>query len=361
MKLHAGQPVEVRSKEEILRTLDKKGQLEGMPFMPQMFQYCGQRLRVYKRAHKTCDTVNDYKGRSMNQAVHLEGIRCDGLAYGGCQAACLVFWKEAWLKEVVEPGSPGVDPEKKVGTGFGCREEDVLAGTKSEAIQEAGDLAYVCQATQVPAATTPLGPWELGQYVEDLASGNASVGQMARGFLYMGYHSLCNAGLKLGGPLRLFYDVFQGLRGGIPYPRRYGKLATGVRTPETNLGLEPGEWVRVKSYGQILATLDPLNKNRGLSFDAEMVPFCGRSFRVLKRVKRILNEKTGRLMVLNNACIILEGVVCEARYSECRLFCPRSIPSYWREIWLERLSEIRPLNSKQVGSKQFARQSVHTR
>jgi hypothetical protein len=177
----------------------------------------------------------------------------------------------------------------------------------------------------------------------------------------MGYHSLCNAGLKLGGPLRLFYDVFQGLRGGIPYPRRYGKLATGVRTPETNLGLEPGEWVRVKSYGQILATLDPLNKNRGLSFDAEMVPFCGRSFRVLKRVKRILNEKTGRLMVLNNACIILEGVVCEARYSECRLFCPRSIPSYWREIWLERLSEIRPLNSKQVGSKQFARQSVHTR
>src|ERR1700732_714462 len=120
MRCRAGEWIEVRSKEDILKTLDERGQLEGLPFMPQMFQYCGQRLRVYKRAHKTCDTVNDYKGRSMNQAVHLEGIRWDGLASGGCQAACLIFWKEAWLKEVVEPDSPGVDSEKKVGTGFGC-------------------------------------------------------------------------------------------------------------------------------------------------------------------------------------------------------------------------------------------------
>ena len=86
-KLHVGEWVEVRSKEEILKTLDRKGQLNGLPFMPQMFEYCGRRLRVYKRAHKTCDTVNDYKGRWMDSAVHLEGIRCDGQAYGGCQAA----------------------------------------------------------------------------------------------------------------------------------------------------------------------------------------------------------------------------------------------------------------------------------
>ena len=37
MKLRAGDWVEVKSKKEILRTLDTKGQLEGMPFMPQMF------------------------------------------------------------------------------------------------------------------------------------------------------------------------------------------------------------------------------------------------------------------------------------------------------------------------------------
>jgi hypothetical protein len=92
MKLRAGDWVEVRSKDEILRTLDKKGRLDGLPFMPQMFEYCGQRFRVYKSAHKTCDTVHYYRGggRRLTNAVHLE-IRCDGEAYGGCQAACLIF------------------------------------------------------------------------------------------------------------------------------------------------------------------------------------------------------------------------------------------------------------------------------
>ena len=52
MALRAGDWVEVRSKDEILRTLDKNGCLEEMPFMPQMFEYCGKRLMVQKRAHK---------------------------------------------------------------------------------------------------------------------------------------------------------------------------------------------------------------------------------------------------------------------------------------------------------------------
>jgi len=35
--------------------------------------------------------------------------------------------------------------------------------------------------------------------------------------------------------------------------------------------------------------------------------------------------------------VILDSVICESRYSECRLFCPRSIYAHWREIWLERV------------------------
>jgi hypothetical protein len=116
------------------------------------------------------------------------------------------------------------------------------------------------------------------------------------------------------------------------------------------LNLQPGELVRVKSYDEILATLDANNKNRGLYFDAEEVPYCGRSFRVLRRVKRIVDEKTGRILEFKNPCVILEGVVCEARYSECRLFCPRSIYAYWREIWLERISESNPSDAKRVSA-----------
>src|SRR5204863_614848 len=97
LKLSTGDWVEVRSKEEILRTLDSQGQLDGMPFMPEMFAFCGKRFQVYKRAHKTCDTVFPVRGRRVHDAVHLE-TRCDGQAHGGCQAGCLIFWKEAWLR-----------------------------------------------------------------------------------------------------------------------------------------------------------------------------------------------------------------------------------------------------------------------
>src|SRR2546430_16035113 len=96
-KLSGGDWVEVRSKEEILTTLDSNGQLDGMPFMPEMFAFCGKRFQVYKRAHKTCDTVFPVRGRRVDRAVHLE-TRCGGQAHGGCQAGGLIFWKEAWLR-----------------------------------------------------------------------------------------------------------------------------------------------------------------------------------------------------------------------------------------------------------------------
>ena len=104
----------------------------------------------------------------------------------------------------------------------------------------------------------------------------------------------------------------------------------------------------MKRYEEILATLDTNNKNRGLYFDAEAVPYCGRTYRVLSRVSKILDEKTGKLIQLKNESIILEGVFCQARYSGCRMFCPRAIYTYWREIWLERVSEEASLSRQSI-------------
>ena len=45
-RYRAGEFVEVRSAAEILATLDEDGCVDGMPFMPEMLQFCGRRLRV---------------------------------------------------------------------------------------------------------------------------------------------------------------------------------------------------------------------------------------------------------------------------------------------------------------------------
>src|SRR5262245_30796682 len=90
-----GELVRVRSREEILRTLDAAGDRASLPFMPEMLQFAGREMRVYARADKTCNTV-DLTGTTLqlSNTVHLVGARCDGSAHGGCHAGCLLFWRE---------------------------------------------------------------------------------------------------------------------------------------------------------------------------------------------------------------------------------------------------------------------------
>ncbi len=337
MKLKAGDWVEVKSKDEILATLDKHGQFEKLPFMPQMFQYCEKRFPVYKRAHKTCDTVNPVRSLRIQNTVHLE-TRCDGEAYGGCQAACLIFWKTAWLKPVREQrGASQVGYEDHIvrrQEEF-CTEADVWRGTCAQSENENVEVRYVCQATQVPHIGHYLPWWDIRQYVEDYLSGNVGIMRMLKGGLFATYASLVQAGIGLGPFLSWVYDIVQGLWGGIPWPRRSGKIPAGQPTPTHTLNLQPGELIRVKSYKDILATLDTDAKNRGLMWDRDMVPFCDGAYRVKTRLTRFVDEKSGRLIVMKTPAIILEEVWCGSRYSDCRMYCPRSIYPWWREIWLE--------------------------
>ena len=343
LQLKVNELGEVKSREEILATLDEHASLDGLPFMPEMFRYCGKQFRVYKSAHKTCDTVHTYKSRKMENAVHLD-TRCDGAAHGGCQASCLIFWKEAWLKRVNTNvnGYGSTQNKKSVSRQApdldACTEDDVWKAATAT-IDGKATPTYVCQATRLPYATTELNWWNLGQYFEDYRSRNVGISTILKGLIYKSCYFLNHAGIGLGPLIRWFYNSILPLWGGTPWPLKIGPIPKGQPTPTKILNLQPGELVRVKPYEEILRTVNKKNMNRGMSFDKEMVPYCGGVYRVLKRVNKLINEKTGEMQEMKNPCIVLDTVVCQSRYSECRLFCPRSIYSFWREIWLERLPE----------------------
>lgn len=332
--LRVGDWVEVRSKEEILRTLDSNGELENMPFMPEMLQYCGQRFRVHKRAHKSCDTISGAtQNLRVKDAIHLN-LRCNGSAHGGCQADCLLYWKDAWLKPLDSETSTTSTPSEAHGPG--CTEQQLLQAARGSEPETAD--RYSCQTTRMLSFSEPLAWWSLGQYREDYVSGNASLKNIWHALAYATYVKVTLANRRtLGIPSRWLYDQFQRLRGGLPYPARKGKLGEALAFDELNL--QPGELVRVKSYDVILRTLDTSGRNRNLSFDQEMVPYCGRAYRVRSRVERFLDERSGRMQRLKTPAVILEEVVCQACFSSKRLLCPRSIYPWWREIWLERVSD----------------------
>jgi hypothetical protein len=326
-KLNVGSWVQVKSAEEITAGLDESGSLDGLPFMPEMLQHCGERFRVFKSAHKTHDTIDNQGIRRMANAVHLDGLRCDGSYHGGCQAGCLLFWKKAWLEPIGKMEEESVADDQCTGKGFDQKTLDpshsqhLVSGAVYPNSSD-GAVRYRCQATEMLNATANVRRrerWDPRFYIRDVTSKNVSLWN----FIRFGALATLNA---------LFWKCFK-----VRYPRIHPHAAK--KTPTCELDLQPGELIRVKSKGEIEKTLNKRNRNRGMSFDVEMLQFCEREYRVLSRVETILDEKTGEIIHLANPSIILDGVTCTGNYLRARMFSPRNEYPFWREIWLERVSE----------------------
>ncbi|WP_228521830.1 hypothetical protein [Nocardioides islandensis] len=336
-----GDVVQVRPPEEILSGLDDRGERESMPFMPEMLKFAGRRFVVESISHKTCDTVNWTGIRKVENTVHLSGVRCDGSAHGGCQAGCLIFWKTDWLTRV--SGTGEVEPDSVANAEVaapaegpaptGCtaeRLQEVAHGACRDDVTPSDGPVYSCQATELPRFVGAEIPrWNLRQYADDVQYGNASSRSVLWGILV----GLFNLGQTASSKL---LPRWLRVRAGVKYPFI---VPSAERMAAANLGLEAGDWVRVRSAEEIGKTLDKNYRNRGLYFDREMLKYCGRTVQVLRRVDHIIEEPTGLMITMKTPSVILAGGICAADYHRS---CPRAIYAYWRESWLERVPAPEP-------------------
>jgi hypothetical protein len=272
----------------------------------------------------------------MHNTVHLQNVRCDGSAHDGCQAACLMFWKEAWLERAEDRAAR--NGHASTPARLGDEEKDYVervlqAGTRTETQD---GTRYRCQATDIPKASDALRFRHADQYVRDLQ--NWSVRKIVRG-LIIEVFNLWQGWSNRNLPRWML------IGGGRQYPFVVGKLEKGT-TPADKLDLQPGDLVRIKDKEEIEATLDTTGRNRGLSFDGEMSNYCGRTARVRARVNRLIEESNGEMIDIKSDCIILEGVVCAADYHR---FCTRAIFPYWREVWLEKVEGVPNGNGAAAG------------
>jgi hypothetical protein len=294
-----GDLVEVRSLPEILATLDERGCLDGLPFMPEMVAYCGHRFVVLRRVEKLWEYAHSSGMRRIRHALLLKTLRCDGRSHGGCQTSCHLIWKEDWVKwpgkdsprDPRGPGSPDLGAHTQFTTPQGTR--------------------YVCQATQIREASEQLRFNSLGHYWRDLVAGNVRLGAILVEF---GVRFFNGAQSRLGRPR---WPVLQPV--------------DSDTSPHQELQLQPGQLVRVKSKHEIELTLNRDLRNRGLSFGGDMLIDCGGSYRVAASINRVVHEGTGELLSLKNPSILLEGVHAMGR----PLLIPQNEYFFWREIWLE--------------------------
>jgi len=311
----------VKAPAEILQTLDAEGTLDKLPFMPEMVEFCGRRFQVSKRVVKTCYYTkagsSGMRKFRTDDVVLLDGLRCSGAEHDGCQKACMIFWREAWLQKVEDAVSvpePAPPCRNNGGATPRHRDSDGREQLRARLKTLSGPKTYFCQVSELLNATNELSRWErFGKSFSDVRAGNCSALEMAR---------------RIG--IWLFWRIRRVFLGA--YAR-----GTNKATPVGGINLQPREWVEVEPMERITETLNETAHNRGLYFTPAMHLLCGEQHRVEKKVDKIIVDGTGEMRQLRNT-VFLEGSLCGCA---CVAFggCPRGEYAYWREIWLRRSAE----------------------
>ena len=316
--MRAGDRVQLRSPAEILATLDERSSLEGVPFMPEMLGYFGRTFTVAAQVERACDTVGYSGVRRLKDTVILDDLRCDGSEHAGCQAQCRLYWKEAWLRTA----SIGGDREEPSSEAF-SELKRLAESNVHGADMTSEEQTFRCQATELMRASEPVGWWSVSSLVHELTGGDVGPWQFVRFMTRLVVEELARR-MRLLSPS--------------PFPPKHpNEQPSAAATPLR--GLRPGELVQIRTKGEIRETIAPNGKNRGLWFDREMLPYCGRTARVKTKVERFIDEGSGRLVELASDCYILDDVVCQSSRSDGRCFCPRAIYPWWRECWLRPLED----------------------
>ena len=97
--LRPGERVRVKSKLEIIATLDRRGWNRKMEFSREMLKYCGTEHDVLRRVERF---IGDDSGRMvfMKDTVILEGLVYQDLVRLLCPRQEYMFWRECWLERV---------------------------------------------------------------------------------------------------------------------------------------------------------------------------------------------------------------------------------------------------------------------
>jgi hypothetical protein len=292
--------------------LDEHGALEAVPFMPEMLAFVGKRFRIASRALKVCSGVGN---THLEGVVFLEQLRCDGSAHGGCEAECRLYWKEAWLRASDNPRVGSVSATNEIGPLAHVAHTNVR---QLPVLDEGDEAVYRCQATEAGRAGKRVDWREPTQYLRELTNRNV-------------------------GPLhltRVFADILtQYVRRRVLRRGEFSVTPAGVnRVDGAQLDLEPGDWVEVRPLTEIARTLNDKFRHRGLTFTSEMAPYAGKRFRVRRRLSRMIDEETGRMLEMKRDLIALEGVVCTGDHAWGLWLCRRDLYTYWREAWLRRVT-----------------------
>ncbi|WP_420749519.1 hypothetical protein [Rhodococcus sp. O3] len=100
LNLQPGETVRIKSKSEIMETLNEDRMNRGMGFEEEMARHCGRTARVQARVTRCIDERTGELLTMKNPCIILEGITCNGSHNVSCPREFVPFWREIWLERV---------------------------------------------------------------------------------------------------------------------------------------------------------------------------------------------------------------------------------------------------------------------
>lgn len=96
-----------------------------------------------------------------------------------------------------------------------------------------------------------------------------------------------------------------------------------------------GQKVKVKEKEKILAILDDFNQQDGYLFMDQMWRYCGKSYRVIKTVKNVFDEKGVKIYKVKASAYILKNIICDGKVDGEENICDHSCYFIWHQDWLQ--------------------------
>lgn len=96
-----------------------------------------------------------------------------------------------------------------------------------------------------------------------------------------------------------------------------------------------GSPVRVKSKERILQSAYLAGQQGNGLFMEQMWEYCGKEFKVLKKVNHVFDEYRHTMHETRSPYYILEGLICNGHIRNLDCHCDRSCYFLWHEQWLE--------------------------
>jgi hypothetical protein len=100
LNLQPGEIVRIKSKNEILATLDENLLNRGMGFDEEMSRFCGLTAVVQARVERCLDEKTGRMLTMKSPCIILEDIFCAGVYNANCPRQFVPFWREIWLERV---------------------------------------------------------------------------------------------------------------------------------------------------------------------------------------------------------------------------------------------------------------------